>query len=352
MRAPIAAILLSLALAGAALADRESAQFNAGRGDKALAAKKWDEAEGFYRKALEEDDSYLPAHYGIGQALIGEGKSAPAVDELRRFVDGARALSPLPPDWKALLAKADKQLSALDASGAALEKITDGYTSGLNDLAQRWLVKSPELAESLLKRVLELRPANPKAIELLAKMGKSPRSELVTLYGGKDLGAWDGAAAPAWTIVDGEMLGDANGGNRTMRNLRSFDGDIDVRMEVRLVEEYGDGPVCFAMRPTWNAAGDCYAFGILRGRVFWWEIIAGKPDRTILTVSPTDLKKPFDPKKWNTFEMRLRANEVTVLLNGDVIGKEPRPETRKDGYVGIQVQRMRLAVRRFEVEVK
>lgn len=351
-RAPAAAALIALALVSFALADRETAQFAAGRGDKALAAKKWDEAEGFYRKALEEDGAYLPAHYGIAQALVGSGRSAPAVDELRLFVDGARALSPLPPEWKSLVAKADKQLAELDAAGAALEKLTDAYASGLNDVAQRWLVKSPELAEDLVRRVLKVRPGNPKAIDLLSKMGKTPRSELFDLLEEKDLGAWESGSAPVWTSSVGELIGDSRDGNRSLRSLRGYEGDLDVRMEARLLEDYGQGPACFAIRTSWDSAAGSYAFGVLRGRITWWEITVGQPDRSIASISPTDLKKPFDPKQWNTYETRLRGNEVTVLLNGDVVAKEARPASRKDGFVGIQVQRIRLAVRKIEVEVK
>jgi hypothetical protein len=50
--------------------------------------------------------------------------------------------------------------------------------------------------------------------------------------------------------------------------------------------------------------------------------------------------------------VRLRANEVTALVNGDVLFKGPRSEACKDGYVALQVQHARVAFRKIQVEVK
>src|SRR5262245_63548442 len=109
MRSLVRGAALLVCLAATAFADRETALFSTKRAEKSLAAKKFDEAESLYRKALEEDGTYLPAHYGLAQALVGLGRSGPAIEELRRFLDGAKADAALPADWKALVPKAEKQ---------------------------------------------------------------------------------------------------------------------------------------------------------------------------------------------------------------------------------------------------
>ena len=60
----------------------------------------------------------------------GRPLTAAAVEELREFVDGAKAPG-APAEWAALAAKAEKQLIELDAAGAALQKINDDFADGL-----------------------------------------------------------------------------------------------------------------------------------------------------------------------------------------------------------------------------
>src|SRR5688572_15065244 len=112
-RTPLAAMLLALALAGGAAADRETAEFVAQRADKALQAKSWAEAESLYRKALEEDATLLRARMGLGEALLGSGQRAAGIAELRRFVDEASAVTPLPSALAAQVAKARTRLADL-----------------------------------------------------------------------------------------------------------------------------------------------------------------------------------------------------------------------------------------------
>jgi tetratricopeptide (TPR) repeat protein len=344
----IASVVLALLLAATALADRETAQFSASRGDKALAAKKFDEAEGLFQKALEEDATFLPAQYGLGQALIGQGKTAPAVDALRKFVADARATPSIAAEWKALLAKAEKQLTDLDAAGAAMQKVIDGYADNLAEFGQRWMTKDAPIAEKALRRALKLHPGHAKAAELLAKMGKSANSEVIELFNGKDLSTWDSANGPIWSVVDGELVVIARESAYGTRSLRSFEGDFDVIVEARQIESL-PGLAVFAVTPGWKGEYDHYSFGCEAGKVTWNDETAERKDRAV-PLSATS--KPFDAKEWNTFEIRLRGNEVTALVNGEVIGHEPRPESRRGGFVGLFVQDAKVAFRKVRVEVR
>ena len=97
------ALLLALLLSpSAALADRATAEFQVSRGEKALQEKAWSRAGEFYRKALAEDPTLLPARYGLAQALLGEGLGAPGSEELRKFVTEVNASASAPPAWRLL----------------------------------------------------------------------------------------------------------------------------------------------------------------------------------------------------------------------------------------------------------
>jgi hypothetical protein len=131
-------------------------------------------------------------------------------------------------------------------------------------------------------------------------MGKSPRSETIELFDGKSLDDWAEANDPVWQAVDGEIVGSAPDGNNTMHCGRSFDGDIDVRMEARLIEDCGGGPLCFGIRPCFHSLSDGYSLGVLRGHVVWGESTDAGQLHEVVSVAPPDLKKPFDVKQWNT----------------------------------------------------
>jgi len=351
-QALVAAAVTAFALAAAvALADRETAQFHAGRADKSLAGKKWDEAAGLYRKSLEEDETFLPARFGLAQALVGSGNSAAAVEELRGFVDAAHAASPLPPEWKPILAKAEKQLTDLDAAGSALQKILDGYADDLAALADRWTAKDPPFAERAARRALKVKPGHAKAAQVLEKMGKSAAGETIELFDGKSLAGWVFANPPVWQVVDGELVGDVRDAAMVVRSERSFAGDFDVRIEARRVEEYA-GSKLYALLPTWQKDRDYYELGILGRNAIWSELTGPGDPREITKMAYEKLKKPFDPDAWNVFEIRFRGKTVTALVNDEVIGEEPRPDSRKGGFVGLLVQDLKVAFRKVQVEVR
>jgi tetratricopeptide (TPR) repeat protein len=344
-------VLLCAAAASAALADRETAEFSASRGDKALAARKFDEAESMYRRALDDDDTYLPARYGLAQALVGAGKSGPAVEELRRFVADARACAALPAEWKGSVAKAERQLADLDAAGTALRKIQSAYVEALVDLAQRWSSKDPILAERALRRALETRPDHPKAAELLAKLGRSAKGRVVDLFDGTSFEDWHLAVAPEWEVRDGEIVGTIQNATKYVWSTRTFEGDHDVRVEARLLEE-NTGTPFFALFAAFKSEYDHYTLGRIGGKLWWSESVAeGKP-RDVAIVLPTQLRKPYDPKQWNSYEIQFRGDEVKALVNGDEIGKETRPQNRKGGSVGLVVQSAKVAFRKIQVELR
>ena len=343
------AVALALAMAGVAVADRETAQFNAARADKALAAKKFDEAETLYRKALEEDESFLQARYGLAQALVGAGKTAPAVETLRQFVQEARADAKLAADLKALVAKAEKQLSDLDAAGAAFQKIQDGYVDQLLDFAQRWIAKDPATAETALRRVLKMKPGHPKAVQMLEKTGRSTANEVFELFDGKTTAGWDWMDPPTWTVNDGEIIGHAQNAAYLARSQRGFEGDFTVRCEARVSDEFAQ-PVFFGVQIGVKGEHDYYSLGVLRGKLVFSDEQGPGKGRDIVSLLPTDLKKPFDPKQWNTYEVRLSGGTSIAFINGDEIGREERPEWRKGGGIGLKIQNLKVAIRKIQVE--
>jgi tetratricopeptide (TPR) repeat protein len=348
VRRSAAAVVLVAALAAIALADREIAAFSSQRGDKALAAKKFEEAEGHFRKAIEEDATYLPARHGLAQALCGEGKTAQAVEELRKVVDAARADSALAAEWKAVVAKAEKQLADIDSVGTAFKKIQSTYVDALLDFAQRWSAKDPAAAARAAQQALALRPDDPRAAQLAEKLAPK-KGDVTVLFDGASTAGWFFADAPMWTVEDGAVVGNTGANPYVMRTEKTFEGDYTVRCEAKLLTKTGE-PAWFALLPCWRGPEDRYALGAMDGLLEWQDKCdkAGVAARGItLGAMP---KRPFDPTVWNTFEMRFAGDQVAAFVNGVQVGKEARPDYRRSGFVGLVVANVKAAFRKIEVE--
>jgi tetratricopeptide (TPR) repeat protein len=343
------ALLALLAAAPAALADRATAEFFAGRGEKALQAKDWAGAEEHYRRSLQEDAGFHPARYGLAQALLGSGKTAPGIEELRKFSGDVRGDAGASAEWKALLARADRQLQDLDLAGAELRKVLDRYADDLAALARKWAPKDPATAARAARRILEIRPGDREATALLEKVGGSMKGPAVSLFNGRDFAEWDNPNTVVWTVEEGFIVGNARDGQYFARHTREFTGDFDVTLEARFLEERTGVPL-LGVLSCFRGPYDRYYFGLLNRKVAFSDQEKDGEERTIAKRVLADVKTPVDPMGWNVYEVRFRGNEVTALVNGEVVGTDPRPARRDGGFVGVCVQDAKVAIRRLEVQ--
>ncbi len=343
------ALALLLAFAGSVRADRETAEFQAKRADKALKDRTWDAAADLYRKALQEDPTYLPAKAGLAEALAGAGKTQEAVETLRQIVDDAERQKPLPPAWGDLAAKARKRLDDLDTAGAALDAIGTKYADDLVALAARCAKADPVLAEKALRRALRAAPGHAKATDLAKKMGLSPGAGGEPLFDGKSVAAWSGATGRIWSVVNGALVGDVADGAYEIHPEVDVSGDFDVALEGRLVE--GHAYPLLALQACLAADEACYKFGFVKESVFLDEKRgpAEEDKRRVFSVLFRNLKRPFDPKEWNVFELKFKGDEVTAWIDGVVVGKDRRSKERTGGFVSVVVQDAKAEVRRLEI---
>lgn len=349
VRAAAAVMAFLVAAALPALADRESAKFFEDRGEKALRTKSWAEAEQNYRKALAEDGTYHPARFGLAEALLGAGQRDAAVTEFRRFVADARAATPLPEGWAPVVARAEKRLETLDAAGNELRALVDAHVATLLSFARKYAKGDADVATKALRRILSLRPGHAQATQLLESLGRSPKGEPVPLFDGASLRGWTDGNPPLWQVRDGAIEGTIRDAACVCRTEASFDGDFDVRCEMRIVQEF-PGPTLFALCTAYDGKEGHYTWGLFRGQFLFQEDLNDADDREIARVSPSALKGPApDTKSWMTFEVRFRGADVTVLVNDEEVAREPRAAGRTGGFVGLKVQNCKAQFRKIEV---
>jgi tetratricopeptide (TPR) repeat protein len=348
----IAYIFAVVVFATAALpvwADREAAEFFGKKGEKHIRAREWDKAEESFRKALKEDETYLPARLGLAESLLGAGHQAGGLEELRRFIQLAKK-GKLNPAWKKLVSKAKKRLNEIDIVGKALQKIVNDYVKALVAIARRSIREDPAIAEKALRRALDLDEGNQSAQNLLKKMGKS-LAEGMNLFNGKNFNGWAALQAPTWQCRDGIVIADTKDSAYAGRHESYFKGDFSVLLEARLEEQY-PGDSLFAILAGYRENYSWYALGILNGRLFWEETTDVNTRRSIFDGTRKKLGKDFDPEKWNTFEFRFKGAEIQTFFNGKMVAKEARSKTHGEGFVGLWCQNARMAIRKVVVVKK
>ena len=353
-----AAIATALLLGAAAAfvpttarADRAAADYFVQRGDKSLKERKWADAQGLYRKALEEDEHHVPARVGLGESLIATGDRQGAIDAWRRAVTDSDATLPLPTGWVDATNRARKRLTEVDGLGVSFTQAVDKYVDGLVALAEKWIDKDRETAAKALRDALKLRPKHVKAVALFAKIG-NPASGWLALFDGKSLGAgWGQDVDTVWHVEDGQMIGKIVTGGYFLDHNRKLKGDFDVRMEARFLETH-EGHAGFALGAavkgpttgTWLYVFESGEMGIREA-----DGAEAAAQRNTFSRRLEDLPTPFDPKEWTTYEMQFRGKDVHVLVNGAEETVVERAPDREEGPIAISIQACTLAVRKVDV---
>ena len=194
-----------------------------------------------------------------------------------------------------------------------------------------------------------------------------PGEGWVPLFDGKDLSAWkvpegDGGH---WKVVDGVIDYDAQSEAKRDRNLwtqKPF-GDFTLHIEWRLKKTTGlypmptilpdgsykkdaDGKVIKVPRPNADSGIMLRGYGKAQVNIWCWPIGSGevwgyRNDRKM----PPEVRAGAVPKvradnpvgQWNTFEITMRGDRLTVVLNGKTVISDARlPGVPESGPIGLQ----------------
>ncbi|MFO0934206.1 MAG: family 16 glycoside hydrolase [Planctomycetota bacterium] len=332
-------------------ADRKAADFFVQRGEKALRAKDWAEAQGLFRKAIDEEAGHMPALNGLGDARYGAGERAGAIEAWRQVVAASEGGATVPPAWTEVLARAKTRLADLEASEAAFAKLLDGRVAALLELADRWREKDPDVAVKALREVLRLKPGHPGATEALQGLGGTAASEWTTIFDGADLSGFVEPDPTVWKLVNGVMVGDLTGGTYMFWTQGRSEGDFDVRMEARITKAYTarralllagavaskyQATQCGALGPELVVRETDGEMGDERSELAHRESIAALPPA-------------YDLSDWTSYELQFRGPKVRFVLNGTLLAECPRRPNRTQGKAAIVLQDARVEVRRFQV---
>ncbi|WP_405687779.1 ThuA domain-containing protein [Streptomyces sp. NBC_01387] len=164
-----------------------------------------------------------------------------------------------------------------------------------------------------------------------------PESGYRTIFNGKTLDGWKQAGPGKFDVVDGELRSDGGMGLLTYQAKEL--GSYSLKLDWKMTGDDNSG--VFVGFPEsddpWSAVDNGYEVQI---------DATDAPDRTtgaVYTFKSADLKardrvlRP--PGQWNTYEIRVAGERLTVFLNGvkinDFTNTDPA-RSLKDGYIGIQ----------------
>ncbi|MCR4415925.1 MAG: DUF1080 domain-containing protein [Thermoguttaceae bacterium] len=216
--------------------------------------------------------------------------------------------------------------------------------------------------------VLALGAMLPGTVRTAPAADNEPPEGFVSLFNGKDFSGWkvpegDGGH---WKVVDGAIDYDAQSeakGDKSLWSQREF-GDFVLRVDWRIKETPYVNPRVFYILPDGTHARDIHGkehrFALpdsdsgvmLRGsgknqvNIWCWPIGSGEfygyrtdpkmPPEVRAAVTPrTQADNPVG--RWNRFEITMRGEVVSVVLNGKtVIDKARLPGVAPRGPIGFQ----------------
>lgn len=348
----LACLLLALAAPGHVLRpahadDLSDAIEQLDAGNDALNAGRPEVAKERFEAALATRDDCLPARHGLGEALLAMGDEKAAVLAFRRTVRDAEAGLDIPIAWREVTDASRKRLEELDENRKALDEIIEEYVRDLVRLATKFRTRDPDLAARALDKALALRPEDERGLKLRQRMADegTVRTEA---FDGRQIEDWDGGRSDSWSVDDGAIVVKARDIATYIRTTDMLEGNFDIIVEARFVEEQGETPF-FAIMGAWIDEAVHTRFGVINGDLVWYEH-NGKDDRTSEYRAPArGLRKPVDISEWNTYELHFGDDKIRAVVNGQAVHEIARPEERGKGYVGLLAQHCQVEFRKVDI---
>ena len=344
---PLAVLLLAFVAWPRAHADEDKAQELTEEGEIALESEEPKAAVVLFRRAIEASDTWLPAYFGLGEALLEVDKTDEAVVAFRKVVRCAAAREDIPSGWERKVRRAKRKLDEHDERGKELEEAVDQTVTELLRLVEKHKTSDPDLADRALAVILALRPDHDRAGEVRDRMAnKGARKTAV--FDGKQIDDWDGGRSKWWSVAGGAIQAKAKGVATYIRNQETIEGNFDVIMEAQITDASGEVPF-IALMGSWKAEYEHSRFGMLDGSIIWYEY-QGEDNRERVFKTPASaLRKAVKPGDWITYELRFREDKIHALINGREVHALERPKHRAGGYVGILAQDCNASIRRLDV---
>jgi tetratricopeptide (TPR) repeat protein len=327
-------LLLMMAVAPAASADEETAQFFLGRGREELDAGRLDKARHWLDRALKEEASYAPALLLAADLALKQGRREEAVRHLEACLARENAKNPSE-EAKRAVRDARARLKDLDRARFELEEILGDYVRRVSDLARKHEKDDAELARACWKNVLLVDPKNAAAKRGVEGVAPA-QADGDAIFNGKNLSGWNGED-PAWTVRRGVLTGEQRDAGNVNRFLKEVKGKYSIVCDARAVEDVGPTPA-FAILFGLRNKNDHFGIWVWpEGWAYQHATRANDFDE----LAKRDFKhhdRRFSRFDWHTYRIDVDDKKVTVYVNGKKLFSTSGAVRALDGWVALMVQ--------------
>ena len=168
----VGAAAVALWMPGGAGADPEVAKFLLTEAKKAISVRAYADAVVKLRRVQEEDPKQIEALYLLGKVFEKQKEPGQALGAYRAYRDACRALGDdLDRSDARLLSLALRRIGVLGKGEAELDKLQATFAKEVVAFARLNQQRDPDIALDALRRLLEVKPDEGEAKELLAKLG-------------------------------------------------------------------------------------------------------------------------------------------------------------------------------------
>ncbi len=330
--------------------DPELAGFMYRKGKKASRSKNFEEAAGFYRKAMREHSPYPEACYGLGRALEKLGRTREAIRAYRRCCNEVGELDQPSSRQSRLLMTAKKAIGKLSEGYSRLAKLEAQFVKGCVAFGRKNFTTDPTWARKAFGSALILDPSHKTALAQIARL--NPKAEVrkttVTYATANRMSDWQLAEHPSlWSCTRTAIRVDRPGTSVSGWWKLKLTGRYTVSATLQIEKVYAD---------EWYV-GVLFASHFYPMRLH--AIVVMNPNdyqltwRNVAIVKLVTNGQLFNWEKSKPLQVRIEVDhsKVRILLAGkEVDAREYDEEIRYQGMVGICVQQASLKVTDMKVE--
>ena len=349
----ITVMFLALLVTVPSIADEDVAKLLFAKGEKSFRQKKYEDAEGNYRRALEELSPYPEAAYGLARSLEKLGRTQEALDAYLRCRDEIKDMESPSRSLRRIRGKADKAISKLGKDYAELADLDKAFAKKAFDFGRKYFNKSPAWSKKFFGLVLKVHPDHKLATSYLERLGDV--SAPATAIGGFEpwltddaMKNWDPGAEAPFKCRGGILSATPPDGGGYSNFVKSrCDGSYSYRAAFRVTGRIGPRRahgLLFGMKKTGGGT---------------WALLVDFSDSLTLSylgsTGSKDVKdlilSGVDFEKWHVIEARVEPGRVGCFLDGkEIFTYSVESEDEFDGTPGLFVQDIHVEVKEVGVQ--
>jgi tetratricopeptide (TPR) repeat protein len=327
-------------------ADEDVARVLLKKGDEALQKNDFPKAIEFYKKALHEQSNLPEVYFSLANVYTKAGDKRRARRNFEECIRLVKAL-PKPSSSQQMLQKeATNRLNSLDKGRQELSVLEKKYVEQSLIMAKRFIKKDIPLAESILRNVLYLTPANAEAAKLLKDIKDVRVFEAwQALFNGQDLTDWQPQEPSLWKVESRILACDTERALTNRRQKLSFDKEYKLRMEFRVSQMYHELGSIGIILGDKNKEGDLTSLSVFKDAVKLIGFRGGQGK----DIREESVPESFKITEWNTLALEISYGIMKVYLN-DKLMFEHRADKDEmlQGGTGIWLQRVNAEIRKME----